>query len=230
MFQGTYKAPKRFPEDHLSFVIPGNEISKWFSHRSVGTEVRAQVPSHLCNKRMGMAACLVFSYYNVDHPENKDLCEFLCCRAYVNEHPCDEKFTVLIKKVVQIKSHYLWLIYFPPQTFYENLKAVLSQFDKKESIQMKVSFEYFCPQCYDGVMKCAFRLVYKEDIEDIREMMPQCSNNSCIPPYDGLDAQHDFDNPTLVTKIKQSHDDVNRAGPSGEVALTMYHTQKRIQI
>uniref|UniRef100_A0A2N9HDJ7 TIR domain-containing protein n=1 Tax=Fagus sylvatica TaxID=28930 RepID=A0A2N9HDJ7_FAGSY len=228
--QGTYKAPKRFPEDPLSFVIPGKEISKWFSHRSVGTEVRAQVPSHLCNKRMGMAACLVFSYYNVDHPENNDLCEFLCCRAYVNEHPCDEKFTVLIKKVVQIKSHYLWLIYFPPQTFYENLKAVLSQFDKKESIQMKVSFEYFCPQCYDGVMKCAFRLVYKEDIEDIREMMPQCSNNSCIPPYDGLDAQHDFDNPTLVTKIKRSHDDVNGAGPSGEVALMMYHTQKRIQI
>ena len=209
MFQGIYEAPERFREDVLNIFIPGSEIPKWFIHRRVGTIVKAQVPSHLCNKPMGMAACLLFSHYNV-HPEKNGCCEFLCCRTYVNEHPCGKKFTLFNKSVVQIKSNHLWLIYFPPQTFYENVRAVLSQFDENESVQMMVGFEYFCDQCYDGVMNCAFRLVYEEDIEDIREMMAQCSNNSCIIPcYDGVDAQHDFDNPTVETEgktIKRSHD------------------------
>ena len=58
-------------------------------------------------------------------------------------------------------------------------------------------------------------MVYEQDIEDIREMMAPHS----ISPYEGSDAQHDFDNSMVVkegSKIKRSHDNYNVAGPNGE--------------
>ena len=44
------------------------------------------------------------------------------------------------------------------------------------------------------VEKCGFRLLYEQDIEDIKEMMAQSSNNTCLTPNQGLDVCHDFDN------------------------------------
>ena len=38
------------------------------------------------------------------------------------------------------------------------------------------------------INNCGFRVVYKQDMEDIREMLlAQSSNSTCITPYEGLD-------------------------------------------
>ena len=96
--------------------------------------------------------------------------------------------------------------------------------------------------------KCGFRMVYKQDIVEIREMMAQSSNSSCIVPYEGLrsytipiprnhpykgvdvDAQHDFDNSTEGSKIEQSRDEYNGARPSGEGSSYDVPHSRRIQL
>ena len=69
-------------------------------------------------------------------------------------------------------------------------------------------------------------------IEDIREMMASRSKSCSISPYEGLDAQHDFDNSTVVkegSKIKRICDNYNGAGPSGEGSSNDVPHSRRIQ-
>ena len=59
-------------------------------------------------------------------------------------------------------------------------------------------------------------MVYEQDMEDIRGLA-QPSNNSCVNSYEVIDAQLDLENSMLVTegtKIMQSHDECDEAGPS----------------
>nr|POF16152.1 tmv resistance protein n [Quercus suber] len=154
------------------------------------------------------------------HPKNHVLSNYLylSCEILVNKHEGATFSEILGKKSVQIKSDHLWLFYLPPQNFNENGRALLSQIDENGFIQIEVRFD--CPvlQCLE-VKKCGFRLVYKQDIEDIRYMMAHSSNNTCITPYEGLDVHHDFDNSAEAIKIKGSHDKYNGAGPSSEGRL-----------
>ena len=78
-------------------VIPGSEIPKWFSHQKAGAIVNAQVthpnknlniqvPSHSCNKWIGMAVCTVINYPNF-HPNNYVFSNHLIfCNILVNKH------------------------------------------------------------------------------------------------------------------------------------------------
>ena len=61
-------------------------------------------------------------------------------------------------------------------------------------------------------MKCGARLVYKQDIEDLKQTMAGSSRCS-ISPY-----EDDLDDLAKDTKIKRSHDDFDgdESGPSGE--------------
>ena len=69
------------------------------------------------------------------------------------------------------------------------------------------------------VKKCGFCLLYEQDIEDIREMIQaQSSNSTCITPYEDLDAHHNFDNSTKGIKLKQSRDEYEGPGASGEAS------------
>ena len=98
MFQEMYKESIKFPYiSTFSIVIPRSEIPKWFSHQSAGAIVNAQVihpnknlniqvPSHLCNKWIGMAMCAIFNYPNL-HPNNNVLTDhLLSCNILVNKH------------------------------------------------------------------------------------------------------------------------------------------------
>ena len=74
MLQGIYKEPKAAT---ISTFIPGSEIKEWFTHQSMGNIVKAQVtpwkqnvniqmPTHSCNKWMGMAGALtVFRFHHI---------------------------------------------------------------------------------------------------------------------------------------------------------------------
>ena len=48
-----------YPYNPYAMSIPGSEIPEWFSHQSIGNEVKIKQPSHLC-KKVGIAFCVVF--------------------------------------------------------------------------------------------------------------------------------------------------------------------------
>ncbi|KAK9995001.1 hypothetical protein SO802_024704 [Lithocarpus litseifolius] len=80
------------------------------------------------------------------------------------------------------------------------------------------------------VNKCGFRMVYEQDLEDIREMISvQSSNSICITPYEGLDVHNDFHNSTEGIKMKRSRDEYEGAGPSGEGSSNDVPHSKRIE-
>ncbi|XP_030965236.1 disease resistance protein RPS4B-like [Quercus lobata] len=145
--KGIYKKPK---EATISTFIPGSEIMEWFSHQSMGNIVKAQVspwkqnviiqmPNHSCNKRMGMAACAIFSPLDL-YPKNYSFFENSHIICYIEDGVGElAKFSI---NCVQISSHHLWLLYFRPEFFDENTRAILSQIDENESIQLEVRFQF----------------------------------------------------------------------------------------
>ena len=178
---------------------------EWVSHQSMGNIAKAQVtpwkqnvnilmPTHSCNKWMGMATCAVFSpldHYlkNYSFFEN---CHIIC---YIEVGAGDlAKFSI---NCVQISSHHLWLLYFHPGFFDENVR-VLSQIDENESIQFEVRFQFSRDSNLE-FEKCGFQMVYEQDMEDITGLA-QPNNSSCITSYEVVDAQHDLDNSMLVTE------------------------------
>ena len=228
MFQGLYSAPKnKRPRATCRLLIPGSEISKWFSHQSVGNIVNAQVTHS--KEWMGMAMCSILSFHDL-HPNS--LCCF-DCYIEVNKQEGARESAYFVNTFGHMDSLHLWMLYFPTHCFYENVKAVLSQTDENELIQMEVRIPKPHNPCFE-VKKCGFRMVYKQDIEDIREMMGQSCKSSCIPHYEGVGFTHEYDlgNSTVARedcKLKRSRDEYDEARPSDEGCYNDVPHSKRIQ-
>ena len=219
---------------YFNIVIPGSEIPTWFSHQSVGNIVKAQVThpnknlqSVLSNKWIGLAVCTELSCPNIYLSNNG---HFLTCRVFINNYEGSSFYVAISTRLVQIKSSHLWMSYRPSQMFTKNNRAVLSRINENGFIQMEVrfSFQYDFSPCRE-IKKCGFRLVYEKDLEDIREMMAQSSNSTCITPYQGLDVGLDFENATEGIKMKRSRDEYDGAGPSGEGSSNDVPHSKRIE-
>ena len=103
-----------------------------------------------------------------------------------------------------------WNIFDPFENFQGNSGNELSQVDANGFSQIDVQIEI------EGlgleVTKCGARLVYKQDIEDLKQTMAGSSRCS-ISPY-----EDDLDDSAKDTKIKRSRDDFHgdEARPSGE--------------
>ncbi|XP_050254804.1 disease resistance protein Roq1-like [Quercus robur] len=226
--KGLYSAPKnKRPRATCRLLIPGSEISKWFSHQSVGNIVNAQVTHS--KEWMGMAVCSILSFHDL-HPNS--LCCF-DCYIEVNKQEGARESAYFVNTFGHIDSLHLWMLYFPSHCFYENARAVLSQTDENELIQMGVRIPKPHNPCFD-VKKCGFRMVYKQDIEDIGEMMGQSCKSSCIPHYEGVGFTHEYDlnNSTVVRedcKLKRSCDEYDEARPSDEGCYNDVPHSKRIQ-
>ncbi|XP_030937948.1 TMV resistance protein N-like isoform X2 [Quercus lobata] len=219
---------------YFNIVIPGSEIPTWFSHQSVGNIVKAQVThpnknlqSVLSNKWIGLAVCTELSCPNIYLSNNG---HFLTCRVFINNYEGSSFYVAISTRLVQIKSSHLWMSYRPSQMFTKNNRAVLSRINENGFIKMEVkfSFQYDFSHCRE-IKKCGFRLVYEKDLEDIREMMAQSSNNTCSTPYQGLDVGLDFENATEGIKMKRSRDEYDGAGPSGEGSSNDVPHSKRIE-
>ncbi|XP_075648912.1 TMV resistance protein N-like [Castanea sativa] len=188
---------------NFNIVIPGCEIPKWFTHQSVGDTVSAQITHRNENKWIGIAMCDMRRYY-------PDSLIPLLCRIQFNEHydflRCLDYFPR------SVKSDHLWMTYIPYQAISKHARAVLDQIDENGFIQMELRFG-----CRRGTrhnfQQVGFRVVYEQDMEDIREMLSaQSSNSTCITPYEGLDVHH---NSTEGIKLKLSRDEYEGAGASG---------------
>ena len=96
-----------YPYKKNEIVIPGSEISEWFSHQSKGTKVNIEQPAHLCNQWMGIAICVVFC--------SLDISRCLECLLTANGKRMSIGYCGSCEKVVS--SDHLWLIYLTPQLF-----------------------------------------------------------------------------------------------------------------
>ncbi|KAK9995076.1 hypothetical protein SO802_024779 [Lithocarpus litseifolius] len=186
-------------------VIPGSEISEWFSHQSKGAKVKIKEPSHLCNQWMGIAICVVFC-----SPHSSF---FLDCWLTANGKRMSIDSFSSGEKV--LSSDHLWLIYLTPQLFSKKSKKILWEGDANGFSQIGIKYRTI-GNC--KVKKCGIRMIYKKDIEDLDQTMAQYSNSS-ITPYDGLESH----------KVKRSRDDCDGAGPSGEGSSNDIPNPKRIK-
>ena len=122
-----------------------------------------------------------------------------------------------------ILSDHIWLLYLVPEFYKEDLKSLLRECDADGFNHIEIRFisHYSILKVNESgvnicmafkVKKCGLRMVYKKDIVDLNQTMAQDSNDS----IKGLDVPlHNADN-SKSNKLKQSHDDYNGAGPSGE--------------
>ena len=188
-------------------MILGSEIPKWFTHQSVRNTVSAQVTHHNENKWIGIAVC------GVAMP-CPNFGSYLICEILSNEHYVSHFYVGYWPRFVKIKSNLLWMSYIPSQEFSENERVVLGQIDENGFRQMQLKFRWDFENV-PVIKKCGFRVVYKQDMEDIREKISaQSSNNTCITPYKGLDVHH---NSTEGIKLKRSHDEYDGEGSSNDV-------------
>ena len=230
MFQGFSPPPPPPPNLRFYIVIPGSEIPAWFSHQSLGAEVNIKEPySHLCNELMGIAVCVVFCsqehhpYHQILRPPSQISCTLI---ANGERMP----FASIIWETQKAISSNLWLLYILPQFYERHSIKLLQECDANgfSHIGIKICNDFSSFE----VKKCGLRMVYKKDIEDLNRTKAQCSNSS-ITPYEGLDVLHpNFNNSVVVVegnKVKQSRDDNDGAGPSGEGSSNDVPHPKRIQ-
>nr|XP_023927329.1 uncharacterized protein LOC112038711 [Quercus suber]POE92028.1 hypothetical protein CFP56_27682 [Quercus suber] len=179
------------------FIIPGSEIPKWFSHQSKGTSLNLQGSSDIT----GIAVCVVFIIYphpSIDVPPSN---------FYRATHIIYPSFSVngsrssdflgigLSEQFGKIDSCHLWIKYFPLK---RNRGKELSQINANRLSQIKLEIRHGGPGLV--VTKWGARLVYEQDIEDLKKNMPGSSSCSITPYEDNLDDDFEGDG----------------AGPSGE--------------
>jgi hypothetical protein len=158
MFQGLYPQYPEYPQ----IVIPGSEISEWFSHQSMGPEVNIKLHySHLCNDFMGIALCVVLC----SNGNNKSIEWNFIVNG--NEIRCpDHRVTI-----TTIVSDHIFLSYSSTTDLGDEFLKSLVKYDANGFCQIRISFKisYNYTEPYRSckeVKKCRLRLLYKKDKGD----------------------------------------------------------------
>ena len=154
MFQGLYVYGR------YDIVIPGSVIPKWFSYQSSGAEVNLQVPLHLCDKRMGIASCVVFC--SLPHHQIY-LKSSLSCQLILNGK---EVFPALGIETIVDSSNHIWLLYLESKFDQEGDVISLRECDEHGFSQIGIRIETASDL---EVKKCGFCMGYKEGTEDWKE-------------------------------------------------------------
>ncbi|XP_030971320.1 TMV resistance protein N-like isoform X2 [Quercus lobata] len=192
--------------DKLEIIIPGSEILEWFNHEIMGHKVNLQVPCGF-DELMGIALCVVFER-NEPHQYPRD-CQLSCL---LNVNGCQIKNPEVFKfteKYGKVESHHLWLLYLSScylscyRDSGSDWNKACSQTDANGFYQLNIEISSWNLK----VEKIGFSLLSNKT-------MSQCINNSGIPFEDLGVLHHDLDNSDC--KNKQSLDEDDRAGPSGE--------------
>ncbi|KAK4573379.1 hypothetical protein RGQ29_031371 [Quercus rubra] len=181
-------------------TIPGSEIPNWFRHQNVGGSVNLQVPSHLLlnSKFLGITVCAVYIFHQY-HPLHQMIYTVdLYFSIKINGDTSIGMPISLSEEFGKIESYHLWLEYFPITYFRSPWKEEL---DANEFTQIGVTFEISGPS--SEVTKCGARLIFKEEIEDLKQTKPRSSSYTLTPYY----KDDDLGDSEKDTKIKKSRDD-----------------------
>uniref|UniRef100_A0A2N9FZX7 C-JID domain-containing protein n=1 Tax=Fagus sylvatica TaxID=28930 RepID=A0A2N9FZX7_FAGSY len=190
----------------MVIVSPGSEIPEWFSHQSMGPQVNIKLHySHLCNDFMGIALCAVFCSNATPY---KGINWSLIVNG--NEIRMPESGV----DITTIASDHILLSYCSTTYLRDRFSKSLVEYDANGFCEIGIRFEIdYGDKWSKEVKKCGFHLLYKEDIKDP------------IPTDSDSDS-------TLVTegnKVKQSRDEYDGAGPSGEGSSNDVPHPKRIE-
>nr|XP_023888391.1 TMV resistance protein N-like [Quercus suber]XP_023888392.1 TMV resistance protein N-like [Quercus suber]XP_023888393.1 TMV resistance protein N-like [Quercus suber] len=212
-----------YGQDRLAHYIyvPGGEIPMWFSHQNMGASVSLQMPSDFCNKLMGIAMCVVFVFRQHSPFESFDQLDFedlehnkythkLSCSIEFNNYKIFGLINGFSEEFGKIELYHLWLQYLPSQFFNEGWEEASSKSNAYGFSDIEIEFK--TRGLGLEVTRCGVHLVFKQDVEDLKQTMVASSSCS-ITPY-----EDDFDGSARDTIIKGSHDDYDGegAGPSGE--------------
>lgn len=118
-----------------------------------------------------------YGYYRATHR--------LWCSVKANRFEPNELYLPLSEEFGKIKSHQLWLEYYPSKFFGYKWREELNQVDANGFSHIEVAFEIECPGL--EVTKCEARLVFKQDVEDLKQTMTRCTNCNITPYEDDLD-------------------------------------------
>ena len=171
--------------------------------------IKVETSSHLCDEWMGIASCVVFSclpHHHIDEEDDEDDEYWDCnitCWLIVNEDEMNA--TAGPRSMVGLSDH-MWLFYFLPYYYVKKYIKLLKECEENEFIQIGIKIKTDGPGM--KVKKCGFRMICKNDVEDLNQTVAQ-SSNTC----------HNFDNSMVVAegnKAKQTRDDYDGAGPSGK--------------
>ena len=208
-------------------VITGNVIPKWFRYQSMGAEVNIKEPSSylFTNEWMGIAVYVVICTPLHHQIKGNNV---VSCKLMVNGNKL--KATPEIFRNVG-PSDNIWLVYLLNQYYKESEEDIklLKECEANEFSQIGIKIE---TDQKTKVKKCGFRMVYKEDIEDLNQTMSQSSNTIIIPYEDLAVFHHNSDNSMVVGDgniEKQTHDDYDGAGLNGEGSSNDMPNPKRIE-
>ncbi|CAL2276637.1 unnamed protein product [Prunus armeniaca] len=163
----------------FEIVTPGNRIPEWFNNQSVGDSLIVELPP--CTTSIWIALCAVFEEgAPVDHPNPpQGLYTHFQLECRLGEG------ALVHSKVIDkgLVSPHLWV------------SCVCHYVVDKECSQMKISFHTFFNVYPDriywsGIKKCGFRLVHKQDVEELNQimMMNHSINISTKAPHNSADA------------------------------------------
>ena len=208
-----------FDLSYQNFIIPGSEIPKWFSHQSEGTSLDLQGPSDIT----GIAMCAIFvirPHLSLHLPPSEfyEVTHSIDVLGFVDGSPILETLWVgFSEQFGKIDSCHLWIKYFPLK---RRRDMELSQIDANRLSRIKLKISHWGPGLV--VTKWGARLVYEQDIEDLKQNILGSSSCSITPFEDNLDDS------VKDTKTRQSCDDFDGdgVGPSGEGTFNEVDTTK----
>ena len=204
MFQSPYDF------SYQNFIIPGSEIPEWFSHQSEGTSLNLQGPSDYT----GIAVCAAFVIHphlsiRVPPSEFYRATHTIYLYCYVDGGLQSAESIGLSEQFGKIDTCHLWIKYFPLK---RKRGKELSQINANRLSQIDVILRISTMGQGLVVTKWGARLVYEQDIEDLKQNILGSSSCSITPFEDNLDDS------VKDTKTRQSCDDFDGdgVGPSGE--------------
>ncbi|KAF2323177.1 hypothetical protein GH714_033862 [Hevea brasiliensis] len=172
------------PTNCFDVCLPGSEIPEWFINQSMGSSVSIDLLPHWNDSDlMGFAMCAIFrlrrlasfNYRRFDYHRPKNV--VLAC-FFVND---EGEFLFnnharawfptcsLVKNCAQIGSDHLWLLF---------RRSYLIKDALNELNRIKVSFRGLPGSDWDlEIWKCAVRLVYSQDLEELNQTIISNSLN-----------------------------------------------------
>ncbi|BBG97203.1 hypothetical protein Prudu_006244, partial [Prunus dulcis] len=145
----------------FQIVTPGSRIPEWFNNQSVGDSLIVELPP--CTTSIWIAFCAVFEEgAPVDHSNPR---QYLSTNFQIVCRP-GEGARVRSNRITKghLVSPHLWV------------SCVYHYVVDKKCSQMKISFHSFSDAYpnriyYSGIKKCGFRLVHKQNVEELNQIM-----------------------------------------------------------
>ncbi|XP_008237445.1 PREDICTED: TMV resistance protein N-like [Prunus mume] len=139
----------------FEIVTPGSRIPEWFNNQSVGDSLIVELPP--CTTSISIVFCAVFE----EHPNPPN---DLCTQFNIDCRPGEGALVRSNAITSHLVSPHLWV------------SCVYHYVVDKECSQMKISFHtsyavYPDRIYWSGIKKCGFRLVHKQDVEELNQIM-----------------------------------------------------------